>query len=1113
MTETEPASAATDGPAPTEDRAGGEAQPLSPNDWKYDPEIWAWATLSAMREKATESGVAPESVALTPKDIRTAMADQLGLTASQRDFVGDVNGEREYATRCTTMRLLLAQCRFIARRQDGSWVLTHSGVGATKSQFGSLIKICVDSFGLDGGHVHRRYRGHPKFPDGVAAPSEPAPARPPDGRWAYDRRVWGAATLIAIRRVIEAEGVAFAPNISVAYEMERILQLSPRGKQVLSRLNPFEADYKARCNTMRQHLLVAGFVEKRVGEPGWRLTEEGKSATADEVLDGLGLVARHTRGTLPLWRPNQPEVGQAVSPDTTTFFYPGNSALTEGGSANLPALRIRVNSTAHPVAVADLEMTTLSAPTDPRVSPAADTARAVDTPATERADDAEMSMADEGDADVAVEQRPHAGHAPTDVDTESSGTKGAEGALEGEDSDDGVAARWVSYATSQELACDAVPYVACVTMSVMCEAVEHGYPPTAQMINDRLLAHLREVQAPDHGDETLAWSHGSGLWWRFHLARMALWRGAKAIRPAEDDAIGLRDTGAVFTIGDGAANWEPEDVLDQVQEFLAAREPLEWQYDYRAWMWEVLLVLRAHPIDEVTQRQTGTSADITRALVEALPALAESEEDGKPVMAERLRRPEHDARNRTALLYLEYLGVCERGLAGRHVTWSVTEEGDEIGRDELYSQLEMFADVTREDLETLEFDKVRSEMALTYVGNKTLGDVEALRTSKRRSNAELCEAVVHQLVLATEAGEPEVAQELLWERVGAELELDSPLRNPKGQRGRTASAPDLPPWRPVDKNVRTLFAYRMQHVMRALSIEPSNLVKKKKDDEGAFWSLAVDQKGLTSESDEGTIDFGKDVAAYFDRHDYSAWRTAPWMREFCKQLQTLAGRDGTLFEVLVARLLEELGDNQEIEAYVAPKNSVLDEHAVDIVVKRRQPRTEIGALGEVPIYDYGGAEEIWLVQCKHQQGELRTDQAMKIRRTAEEYKRAAGENYRVTTAILAVLGDLDEGASRSVSLALGPQSHGDEADADLLRGEGGSGEDDELRFVVWDGGQILRLVERLKVGVREVGDEGGESSGDLEVDVEYLEQLAREAGIRVSTNETDAGDSSNAAEL
>ena len=1073
---------------PIEINASVQSVPV--DDWAYDVQEWAWATLSAMRQKAAMSGLAPESVRLTAKDIRTAMANQLGLTPSQRDFVGGVNGEREYMARCTTMRNLLAHCDLIAW-QDGSWVLTRSGTGVTASQFHNLLDTRLESFGPGEGpsRIYQQYRGHPEFPDAVSvANKKTAPARHPSDRWLYDRHVWGAATLVAVRSVVEADATALAANNSITYEVERILRLSPQAKRVISRRNPAEPDYKARCHTMRLHLLVAGFTEKRVGEPGWRLTEKGESATADEVFEGLDLAARHTSDSLSRWQSNQPAVSQAAGLHPTEFFYPGNSALPEGGAASLAALRIRVNSTAQPVAVADSEAATPPTSPDARLSPLADTTE------SSADDDAELPTAAEDDAGPTLPNAPTQDQATTDEDTAEDG-----------EPDDGMAAKWVSYAVDQELAHDSLPYVACVTMSVVHEVVEqeHGYLPTAQMINDRLVEHLRETSAASDRDG-LHWSQGSVWWWRFHLARMSLWHGAKAIHPVTDGDVDPYDAGAEFEISDGAANWDPEKLLHDVQQYLDDREPIKWNYDYRAWMWEVLLAFRTRPSDALSRRPVATFKELTRALTNGLPMLAKYvEDDDAPPSAISSQRPEHVVRSLTALRYLQFLNLCSERKNSRQPEpeWELADVGDEIKPDEFYDLLAMFADVTRTDLEDLGFEGVKSDLNLAYAGSDQLANVDELKKNTRRSNTELCVEVVRGLI---EADGSEVLESELWERIGQEIGLPMPLARSKDQTKKG----DLPPWCESEDRVSTLFAYRMRHVMRALSLEPAPTIQVRSEKQGKrtkyFWQLAerVDRQALMSEISGGTIDFGMDVADYFGRHDYSAWRTEPWMEEFCRKFKELSKKsdgkqlDGTLFELLIARLLPKaLSSVGAVEVHHIEKNDSLDDDAVDIVVKVRRTR-RVGDIGDIPVYDHGGPEEVWLVQCKYQRV-LRAAPAERIFGAARRLRAAAGEDYPVTTALLVYLGDLDDAGSAKVSLSLRSEGSRDASSEELLS-SATPVNDDGLHFAVWDGGKVLQLIKEHGIGVRGVGDGDAGESDELEVDVEWLEQLKLEVADRQS---------------
>ena len=1086
-------------PSAVAKRTNTSVQSVPVGDWAYDFKEWAWATLSAMHEKAAESGVKPESVELSSKAIRAAMANRLGLTPGQRDFIGDVNGEREYVTRCTTMRSLLAHCDLIAQR-GGSWVLTQSGVGMTVSQLHNLIDARLESFGSGKGplQLQQRYRGHPEFPNGVSTPSELAPARSRSDQWVYNRHVWGVATLIAIRNVINRGAERYAANSEVTYEVERVLRLPPRATQITSRLNPTETECQTRCHTMRLHLLVAGFTEKQIGEPGWRLTEKGASADADDVVAGLDDVAQLTRDGLIQWNVDRGRRSVQV-PDPTAFFYLGNSALAEDGltSSSWGALRSSLDPATKQPADADSERANTQSQPEVNLAPVADLPI-----------DAGMAIAEP--AVSLVDRDLRAGETIVDANADSSDDDAVLSASENGESDGADATgKWITYAIDQEFAQDSVPYIASLTMSIIHDDANHGYPPTVQMINDKLIKRLRETAAASDRDG-LRWSEGSVWWWRFHLARMSLWHGANAIHPVTDGDVDLYDAGAAFGISDGAANWDPEGLLCDVQQYLDAREPIKWNYDYRAWMWEVLLTLRTRPSDVLSRRPVATFQELTRALSGGLPMLAKYLEDKDAPLSELpTRLPEHAVRSKTALGYLQFLNLCsKRQKSGE---WELTDVGDEITPDEFSDLLAMFADVTKTDLEDLGFEGVKSDWSLTYAGSGALADVDELKKNTRLSDTDLCVEVVRRLI---EADENEVLESELWKTIGQErIGLRSPLvRSPHDKTG------DLPPWYKSDPRARTLFAYRMRHVMQALSLRPSPTIRMtRKEGHDRFWELAerVDRQTLLSEitsaEDNGEpIDFGKDVAAYFKRHQYSTWRTEPWMKSFCRKFAELSRKtkddgsfdgdklDGTLFELLIARLLpKELGEGEAVEVHRIPKNDPLDHSAVDIVVKVRRTR-QVGTIGNIPVYDHGGPEEVWLVQCKYRR-QLPASDAKRIFDEARRLRHAASVDYPVRTALLVYLGDLEpDNAGEAISLTLQSEGSRDVSGEELLSSTAPvNDDDDELNFAVWDGGKVLELIKKHKVGVRGVNDGDTETPGELasdelEVDVQYLEQLKLE---------------------
>lgn len=143
---------------------------LSP-DWAYDPKEWAWATLVAVRELTRNSMVA----SLTAREIRYGMANALELTDVQRGYKGAVNNEDEYATRCSTMRILLIECK-VLRQESKEYYLTDNGRSISRENFNHSVAASLPQ--LDkvpkgtSMRKYRRYRGDPEFPSAHIAPSQ-----------------------------------------------------------------------------------------------------------------------------------------------------------------------------------------------------------------------------------------------------------------------------------------------------------------------------------------------------------------------------------------------------------------------------------------------------------------------------------------------------------------------------------------------------------------------------------------------------------------------------------------------------------------------------------------------------------------------------------------------------------------------------------------------------------------------------------------------------------------------------------------------------------------------------------------------------------------------------
>ena len=1185
------------------EKPGVSVQHVAVRDWAYDVEEWAWATLSAMRRMAVaKSPDQPTSAPLTSVDIRREMAVGLGLTPEQLNFEGGLNREREYATRCTTMRLLLEDSALLWQF-SGEYRLTNEGVAISQAQFQERVqqqlKLFDETARSGPMRLHSLYRGR-HFPR-ETVPTQPSgtpgtlqleqeiaqlawarlrlmggsirvgdlrdyiesagdsrafsylsyarvrggesefhyrerhirqalsevgylvrqPATVPESdsdllfltergqkadwgevwasitahlnsafysprsqtttgddvnpqrlrqrgdsssrKWLYDRHLWGLATLAALRRATSGER-PFAPNLSVTYELARILDLPRYKAQIPSQFNPTEPEYKARCHTMRLHLKLAGFIEKRPDESGWRLTEQGQRATSQDVIDELDRVSRITPRELH----DLNHAAGVGATDTTAFFYAGRSTLTDDGLTSVQKLRDELFDQPHRFQARDSiddgsSLDSVAAVLDEQHRGGSDPEGAV------------RQTPNGSSATSAVVEQQHTQTVPDRVSVEDF----AELVVEDEGGADVDDDEWLVYANDRGAPYDSITWLACATMHVLQGADQHGYNPTVQMINDRVGTLLNlEEHAANSESPNRSWSQGSSLWLRLHLARMALEQGAGVLETVAGSGVDAVDPNTTFAVVSGALDRTEDDVIAQVEKFWDRREVLEWQYDYQAWAWEVLLAFRACPIPPAADYPTGTLPDITRALVARLPGVRELDE--RIVSELDKQRDEHVVRSHTALLYLEHLELCERRSERQsgHLVWTLTDEGDDIQREDLYDRLAIFTEATLDDLAMVGLD--RQTRTIVYRGNPALADIEQLKESSRRSDLQLCQEIIKELV---DAEELEVEE--LWRRVGDGIGLSDPL----------SSKNDLPPWRsggPKAK-VRNLFAYRMMHATRALTTGPSPLLELSPRFEGKARICRLTESGQAigkREDAEGAPDFGQHVAAYFERHDYEAWRTENWMREFCNQLNVLADGDGTLFEVLMCRLLERMG-GETFSVHHVNKNDVLDQRGFDIVVRKRESQL-VGRLGQVPIYSHTGVEDVWVVQCKHTKNLLPLDQAVKVYNTAVEFDNRASGAYRVTTATLATLGDLEDDANDSAWWMGRSQNDVNQEEASGM----GVADGDGPEFEVWDGGRVLRLIAEYQVGVKNVRhdeiQDDGDGDGELEVDVEYLRKLKEE---------------------
>ena len=149
---------------------------------------------------------------------------------------------------------------------------------------------------------------------------------------AYDYGRWCWETLEAIRS-LQADGGESFSNQDVSEALATRLGLDAEQRSVQSLLNPLEAEYKARCATMRVALQRMGLIERQPTDRSWRLLEDGMAAQRDDVevrareIVKSGALAAVANGAYP----GNPKLRVAATATT----YPGETTGDAGPNTEL----------------------------------------------------------------------------------------------------------------------------------------------------------------------------------------------------------------------------------------------------------------------------------------------------------------------------------------------------------------------------------------------------------------------------------------------------------------------------------------------------------------------------------------------------------------------------------------------------------------------------------------------------------------------------------------------------------------------------------------------------------------------------------------------------------
>ena len=503
-----------------------------------------------------------------------------------------------------------------------------------------------------------------------------------------------------------------------------------------------------------------------------------------------------------------------------------------------------------------------------------------------------------------------------------------------------------------------------------------------------------------------------------------------------------------------------------------------WDYDYVKWAFQNLRAVQRICSTARSGLDLAANAQINEEVASEMQLTVEQRKVAS------LRNPtelEYKARGGTMRRLLELLRLIERNPDDKKY-WMPAEHSDGMTEVRLKERIESYFKEATVELSSL------GGPTWGYRGNRALEDLAAregeghddsegststagiqidtesrplvLTGSRQAGGAELVLADIDLCVSAMEA-----LQEVSIS--GRGIKQDDLVENV----GKRINAPqeylelDGPPWGRRGRGIDTLFAYRMEHVLRSLSVDPANLIQVRGGEDGneigGEWSLSGKGQRFSNvyrDQARFTAEVQKLVSDYFEIHSYENWRYEPWMQEYYEYLTKNAGRDGTPFEYLCAEIMRRIGGFAVVQ--VQGKGSALDHEGVDIVAKTqvRDTTVDLATFGNVPVY--GIQEVVWFVQCKMWLREdARSDAVSKIHGYWLAQNSVADTNggYSVGGARLIVAGDLGRGASRQYWIHRQNSHRGDASEAQ---------EAESSAWDLWDGGKVLQLMEEHGVGLQ-----------------------------------------------
>ncbi|MYA62410.1 MAG: hypothetical protein F4X94_07550 [Dehalococcoidia bacterium] len=419
--------------------------------------------------------------------------------------------------------------------------------------------------------------------------------------------------------------------------------------------------------------------------------------------------------------------------------------------------------------------------------------------------------------------------------------------------------------------------------------------------------------------------------------------------------------------------------LVPARQHIGGEQSPPWTYDYVEWAQCTLNVIRRICSTAPSGLQVAPNTLINEAVADELALTVDQRR------VSNLRNPtevEYKARGGTMRRLLELLELIQRSPHDKKY-WMPTEQGESINKEELKERIESYfasatialssiggpnwsyrgnaaleerAPTKGDSIERLE-TQAEGEPQIAVLGDASAESTDTTGAGFRLADIDLCVATLGALQ-ANSMDDAGIEQSDLVNAVGEQINIPEEYLSLPG-----------PPWGRRLRNIDNLFSYRMEHVLRSLSVEPANLIQVQNGTDGdeiaGDWSLTRKGERFSTQyrdQAEFTTEVQKLVSDYFEVHSYEDWRFEEWMQEYYEYLGGVAGRDGTPFEHLCAEIMRSSSGFAVVQ--VQEKNSALGHEGVDIVAKAQISDTalELANFGNVPVYEV--QEVVWFAQCK-----------------------------------------------------------------------------------------------------------------------------------------------------